>query len=116
MSYPRLITIADLNTALDKLGSSADEIAETLSAAGIKGYPEDCFHCPLANWLTSTFSLAEHGLRADVGSYEINIHNFASGEGVCTIHTSEAVADFVNDFDMGDFPNLALDTPAEEEV
>jgi len=49
------VTADDVRAALDALGGTADEVAETLRAKGVKGVPGSACDCVLAVYLRDTF-------------------------------------------------------------
>lgn len=84
--------------ALSRLGTTPDEIAETLHVKGIKGYKGQAYSCPLANYFKSTFPEA---------------HCVSVGSRICIDeqglpHPSHVRA-FIEYFDKGSFPQLEQD-------
>lgn len=84
--------------ALDALGADCDQVAESLSRRGISGYAGNVSRCPVANYLTAELDGAWCVTAADA-------MDLASLESVTV---PPAVADFVERFDAGDYPDLCL--------
>lgn len=101
-------TDAGLKQALEALGSTSAEIGASLETHGIKGERHYCMFCPVANYLHLVFPDAE----------EVEVHNeccHATKTVVdyvqvdhprITAETPLAVANFVEDFDNGYYPQL----------
>jgi hypothetical protein len=89
----------DLETALDLLGDTPDQVAHTLRLAGGKGYPADSMDCPVARWINRML-----GLRAIVGGLETTAECVLADQ---LVPLPRAVADFARAFDHGAYSDLA---------
>lgn len=87
----------DALALLALLGDSADEIAASLEASGVRGYPSDATHCPLAVYLR------RHDLFADVTPKSVSF--FTLGR-FAPVPLPDAHREFVRRFDRGDYPCL----------
>lgn len=87
------------------VGSSPDEIAETLEHEGVYGWPEDGTACPV-------WHLLDRELGHECVSFFVD-HNLVELRGVGyrrkTIETPDPVADFIEAFDNGKYPELRAD-------
>lgn len=86
----------ELQAALARLGSSPEEIAESLNTKGISGYRRKPTNCPIANYLKQEFP---------------NVGLIYVGGVVCfdetkKIPTPTEVREFINGFDKGFYPKL----------
>ncbi len=97
--YPSL---AELSDQLRSLGSNADEVADTLFAEGIRGYPGSSIACPVATWLCQRYPdvqwLVSGTTIATFGDQEWSVNN------------PEAIATFVDEFDDGRYADLYPDS------
>lgn len=93
----------DLKERIEKmlagLGDSADAVADSLLAKGNTGYIGDCHFCPVATFLSSEF-----GNDWKVGDYSVTDERtrFPGGE----VANPEAVTEFIDRFDQGQYPDL----------
>ena len=94
-------TSDDLYELLAGLGSTADEIVDTLRAAGIKGLRQEAAACPIANWLV----LEANAWDVEVDGIEVSIRAEGSNRAV---HCSppHGVYMFVLCFDNRRYPDL----------
>ena len=83
---------------LNKLGSNATEVAESLRKAKVRGYRSRCMACPIARLLNKNL---------DLENLIVGSHSIMWGEGH-GINTPGAIADFMNNFDLGWYEDLAL--------
>lgn len=102
-----------LKSLLAGLGSTADEIAATLRAAGIKGSRTDCHDCPGARYIASkahervpatdqvTVTLTAD--KAVIGITRPGTDHYQEVKA----STPEALEDFLDGFDGGDYDDLA---------
>lgn len=116
-----------IKAALESLGDTADEVADTLRVLGCHGESGDTEKCPVARFVMSvaeregwdwqsvnvfdirTFIWAErrHGQINDVDAEEF--YNLAAPTGsrlACRIDNPSAVAAFINAFDNGCYRDL----------
>ena len=103
MTYP----IAEVREALDKLGSTPDEIAATLANKGIKGcrqkladlspeaHIKNLGPCPLHNYLN------EQGFGITGISFQV-----WWSDGHTSPHDRPGISSFILNFDDGDYPEL----------
>lgn len=81
---------------LDALGTDGNQVAESLFRRGVNGYVGSVSRCPIANYLTAELDGAWCVTAADA-------MNLASLE---SFTVPGAVADFVEAFDAGKYPEL----------
>lgn len=88
-----------LDEALTALGDTADQVAAHLRAKKITGCRFNACHCPVATYL------AQSGVveKPAVGDKTIG---YLADWGDVEVQTPSAVADFINRFDAGEFPDL----------
>lgn len=98
-TIPAGTTAEQLLNELNSLGS-ADAIADFLAKHDAKGYIGEAGSCPVANYL-------EDKLDKGVIVTDQNI-TISNGETL-VLGTPVFVADFINEFDNGSYPNLSLD-------
>lgn len=90
-----------LQQALHDMGSTAQEVADTLKQAGIKGRRQSCENCPIARYLDLLgYACPQVGLESG-----INAGNRAIFRYIDEPHT-EATEGFIRQFDKGEFPGL----------
>lgn len=94
------ITATDVAEYLKSLGTMEDEIAATLKTNGIKGMRMESTSCPIANVLNSRF-----GMISSVGPYSITLYSPYEQEDLI-VQTPHYVAEFIRDFDKGEYPEL----------
>jgi hypothetical protein len=111
MTYPA--TSAGLTAALSALGATAEQVADTLTAAGHTGQREDEATCPIAWYLRAVIPTAED-VYAGVLHPRRDRRIYA---GLCLVDTTGWIdiemptgpAAFITAFDKGSFNNLAVD-------
>ncbi len=94
---------ARVEELLQSLGSTSNEVAESLAARNITGDTCDCHFCPVANLLTDV--VGPDWKVEDYGVTDEDV-KFPGGRAVLP----EAVAEFVVRFDNHEFPDL-VDRP-----
>lgn len=94
----------DVYDALRRLGSSSEEIADSLAERGIRGRRQEERCCPLANYLRNELSVA---VQIEVGSVQIDGVDGFMSTAVC-----DGVDDFIEDFDTEEYPYLIQEPPA----
>jgi hypothetical protein len=98
--------VLSLAEALAALPTTADDIAAHLHAKGIQGVPEDSCNCPITNHLT--------GLGFDwVSVTQTRVQGRSDTRGLDDVRTPWWIAEFVERFDNGEWPELVLDDTAE---
>lgn len=90
--------------ALRRLGSSSEEIADSLAARGIRGRRMEERACPLANYLRDELTVS---VQIEVGSVQIDGVDGFMSTAVC-----DGVEDFIEDFDDRAYPYLIQEPPA----
>lgn len=86
---------------LESLGSTPEQIAQSMLAKGIKGVPIHAGCCVLAVALEKRF-----GRPFSVGVWDVEqLDNFGQMTGVF-VRVSEAVKEFTLNFDLGKYPYL----------
>lgn len=95
--------------AFDKLAQfeTSQDLANFLHAEGIKGYRKDANICPIA-----TFMELQTGKM--VGVSEDNIEHYNQGRIDFCFENTQAMYDFVVDFDAGGFDFLAARESSED--
>jgi len=89
----------DLLDALAALGKTEEQIAASLRARGVTGERRNSRCCPLARYLT-----AELGRQVVVDGDSICIDGPSSWQE--SVWPDRCVADFIEGFDHGDYPDL----------
>jgi hypothetical protein len=92
-----------VNNILAGLGDSSEQVAASLREKGIKGEPACAEQCPIARLLKSEIEDAEW---ASVSACGLHV---GAGDFTAGMATPDHVADFVSDFDLGQFPDLEAD-------
>lgn len=92
-----------IERALGELGYNADEVAKTLQMKGIQGCTSDDFRCAVAEYLRAECQPPRNEHREDVSVGAGTAYLYATG---VVIPLPDAVADFVEMFDQGLYPNL----------
>lgn len=83
---------------LEALGSTREQVADTLRARGIRGETQSCGRCPIATYLM-TCDLRPHAVSVD--SLEVALHLSNNPGDVVYVDTTDAVTEFVLAFDAG---------------
>lgn len=96
---------ADLETIVEQLGSTADEVALNLQRAGITGKRGEPDCCPVANYLSGIGFVGALVQLHHEEYLEISTPDEAAD-------ASKAVEDFVASFDGGAYPFLVTDGAA----
>ncbi len=92
------MTPDEATAALLALGSTADEVAETLLRGGHRGRLDDTCYCPVAVYLRA--------LGAD--DPYVDLEWTTVGWDSDPVHVPDQIADFIETFDSGAFPQLVL--------
>lgn len=82
---------------LDKLGSTADEVARTLADLGVKGRPRKADQCPVSRYLADRMQAA---VSTTLQLFDVD------GMPACLAWLPEPVSAFVRRFDAGEYPHL----------
>ena len=106
------------------LGSTVEEIAESLRKQGARGIPKDCRNCIIARSYKLFYPKGWGGLYATHSTYKGQdgkvTHSCDLSFHDCQIidpRGSSALAEFMYRFDKGEFPDLITGAiPKEEEV
>lgn len=93
-------TAAHLTNLLERLGNTAEEVAESLRAKSCTGYPRASFSCPVANYL-----------REQLPDTTVSVGSGSSLAGSQRVRSPSGVSDFVRAFDNGLYPDLSKHTP-----
>jgi hypothetical protein len=119
MTARTVLTRKWLKQLLHELGTTADEVAATLRAAGVKGSLTDCHDCPGARYiavkaraLIPAAELVTVTLTADRAVLGITREGTDYYREV-TARTPGALEDFLDSFDSGGYNDLA-EEPGEE--
>ena len=91
--------LADLEEMVLRLGNTADEVATTLRRAGITGKQKEPDCCAIANYLTF---VGFDGIRVELDLDDDVVISTADDSADAT----SAVAEFVEGFDAGRYPDL----------
>lgn len=84
--------------ALRRLGSSSEQIADSLAERGVVGRRMEERACPLANYLRDELGVS---VQIEVGSVQLD-----GVEGFMSTAACEGVEDFIEDFDGEEYPFL----------
>lgn len=88
---------------IDQLNAfaDADSVKEYLKLMGVKGFRENEMNCPISNWIrynTDCPVMTEDKIIVFTGyDWDNDVDEF---------ETSEAVKQFIRNFDVGDYPEL----------
>src|ERR1041384_7287885 len=86
--------------ALAQLGGTAEQYAAELARLGVTGARENCYRCPVANYLTVQLGLRD----VQVDPEEIEV--YLPGPDTEPFDTPKPVSEFVERFDAGEFDEL----------
>jgi hypothetical protein len=104
---PTVITTDDeLQVLLGTLGTSPEQVAETLRAKGIKGQPMQAHSCPIAKWLSAETGAAV--VTVDTGSCGVYL-GFGPGRESVQATPPGAVDQFIVQFDDREYPDLVAE-------
>jgi hypothetical protein len=92
-----------LTIALQSLGSTAEDVADTLISGGWRGFPGDAGTCPVALYLTTMLPFVRSAA-VGVGGATV----YTVGDTDVDVDLPPAVADFVRAFDVGAYPELVV--------
>ncbi len=84
---------------LAQLGSSSEEIAESLRKAKVVGHKENCHTCPLAIWLMCVGRMSNVSVEEDCVSACYANERYSE-------NLAEALMQFIEHFDKGHYPDL----------
>lgn len=98
---------ATLGEALDRLGGSADEIAESLTIADITGKVNDACRCALARYLES-LGFRNVAVVKDEAGWAVA----ADGQSTHPLGWDGPVVDFIDAFDARLYPHLIAERAA----
>ncbi len=94
---------------LTSLGTTADEVADSLRAAGIRGIRSSMCNCPILNAVYQALPDYWPGL-VILGSVTKNGRSYRATLGdsqICDPRLTPAIEDFIAKFDSGSYPDLA---------
>lgn len=100
--------VEKVREALEALGSTSDEVAQSLRDKGITGNPSDSRTCPVSNLIRKIL----HGNYViDVGGVWASWHpvNPTSSAEFLRIHLPTPTATFICRFDLGVYADLRTD-------
>lgn len=89
-----LLTPEGIRSALQALGDSAEQVAQTLAAGGHRGVPSSCGDCPVARYLGAVYP----GCEVSVGVGRAHVVSFTGGPPVSAA-VPISVAMFIAAFD-----------------
>lgn len=95
----------EIESFLNSLGSSPDEIAESLRKMNIKGKRSRSDRCPIANVLTKKLNEGSYKV-SGVVYYKPAKKLFRQREDDVSVFTPPAVFKFISKFDQGFYPTL----------
>jgi hypothetical protein len=98
----------DILPHLQALGTTAQQVADTLDAEGIKGARMRASACPIANYLRDIYPDATTCLVSPLRA-TVSVSNSRKETGD-SVRLPQAITDFINRFDMGKYPNLIEET------
>jgi len=88
--------------AIEALGPDKQSVVAKLEELGIKGRRSQACECPITKYLESK------GLRYVGTASDSLCFDAAEGDIALTVNTTSAVKYFIQDFDMGKYPELEL--------
>jgi hypothetical protein len=112
----RAVMKHDVSVLLDRLGSTPEDVAESLRRAGVRGDPFLVARCPVARYLHAVVGGEPRVGKIKVGLYKAVI-NGPTWWWPITVALPAPVRLFVLGFDRGRFPELLSQpqgTPANE--
>jgi hypothetical protein len=89
--------------ALAELGAFPEEVAANLAKLGIRGKQDVTSHCPVANYLRKAIGQPVLGV-GETKATAISPYNH-----VTTLDLPDAIREFVERFDAGEFKELRAD-------
>lgn len=102
---------------LTELGSSADEVSESLQAAGVRGVPRNNRSCAVAVYLTALMGSDPRVRSVNVGHCAVLIETAASPgfrpTGRLLVQLPKPVRQFVAAFDALEYPAVIRESPKE---
>lgn len=98
-----------LTTALKSLGANKNKVAATLTSKKVQGDRSESESCPVANFLYKKFPKA---VTVDVDSESIEVK---WNDCDVSVKPPKAVANFIEDFDEGKFPDLDSNAKQDED-
>ena len=99
------MTLDEAIALLEGLGKTADEVADSLKAQGIKGEPGSACYCPLANFLRSK-GAPEPGVIH--GWFRVHPHPAECGAEAIRVPLPKGADAFLRAFDCDRYPDLAI--------
>jgi hypothetical protein len=110
----------ETNVLLHQLGSSPDEVAASLQAAGVHGVPKDNRSCAVALYLAAQMGSEAQVRAITVGHCSMLVSLVAPRDsrpaGRLWIQLPKPVRRFVAAFDAKEYPSLVRDPPARPEA
>lgn len=101
-------TASGLEAALIALGSTPDAVATTLANGGYRGERHQCSACPIAAYLAD---VTGHEAEVMIGHAALLVGRTASGDlRWVDVKPPLAVEEFVEAFDNGMWPELAVES------
>lgn len=86
--------------ALEELGETAEEVAESLRKGGHKGIPKTACACPVANFCNKKFD-------ADT---DVQLSEIVLTDCEIVVDMPDNIFQFITRFDNGEFPELVEQT------
>ncbi|MGA3146723.1 MAG: hypothetical protein ABSF33_04505 [Acidimicrobiales bacterium] len=103
-------------TLLTELGTTPDEVFESLNAAGVNGVPKDNRSCAVARYLTALMGSDPRVRAVNVGHCSLLIDTAAPPEfrptGRLLVQLPKPVRQFVAAFDARRYPAIIQEQPA----
>lgn len=100
--------VIDFIVACDKLKQFEEsyQIAEFLASKGIRGHRGSAGSCPITNWIKSETYLPDVATCQD---WIVDNTKAGPRDNPVKVDTTQAIYDFIMEFDGGGYENLALD-------
>jgi hypothetical protein len=112
LTTPTVDTDEALAAALASLGDTPDQVAATLTEAGVTGHPGRAGSCPVANWLRTT--CGHDDWNPIVDNATVDLHTDDELDLMFRAATPLAVDHFITHFDSGMWPHLEAPDDGEE--
>lgn len=105
-NVPRTQIAYDITLMLERLGSTPDEIAQSLRVSGVKGMRRQGNSCPITHWLEKQMGGRAFTSQQSVSWIEGPDLREIDPTAMVWVAVPEPVVDFVTRFDDGVYPDL----------
>jgi hypothetical protein len=99
-----------LEELVQGFGTTADGVADSLSALGVRGTPGDVTGCAIARYMQAVVGAEPSVSEVMVSEHKLRVTR-KWGRFPITVNLPRAVTAFVRDFDAGSYPQLVEPMP-----